>query len=202
MKESKSVSLSLLGKNSIFPFTGVFFAKQQFSIANSSGHMVCKVIGRVNDCDIKRDFQAVMEMGVSLENHLDSLSNTYSQSDLTISDKQIMRDIWDWHKELSYQNKLISLMCLVDTIDNNNGFVSFSAKGISSVWANQNHHMHEWFSLLPSGHNLFQDHLVEGYPVSIKIHPKPSMVLVQPKMIDGISTDESISTRVFEVGDA
>ena len=53
------VSLGIIGKESQFPFTGIFAASQRISVGKVSA------VGRIHDADIKRSFCQTIELSKS-----------------------------------------------------------------------------------------------------------------------------------------
>ena len=172
--------LSMLGKDSLFPFTGMFMAQVQLD----SG--LCSIIGRVHDTDIRKDFIWIREKQQILENLIQTLDGS--------SFRTILREVWDWFLSVKPHNQIVSMTIQIETEDT----LYLSTMGTSGLWGLSKG---TWYPLLGDGSAVLQDELLEGYPMLMQVESKPESVMVIPKPIKNqLPTVLGMQKYVYTVG--
>ncbi len=179
MTQQEVVSLGIIGKESQFPFTGIFAATQRTPVGNVSA------VGRIHDADIKRSFCQTIELSKELNrliaNHAGRL-------------KPLLRKIWDWYHHRKPHSQII---CLVVQVVTDGGEMWLSMIGAAGVWG-----IHDgiWYPLLAEGSSVLSDKEIEGYPMAMQVDPFPKQVLVIPKPFKNVLPSAAgLSKRLYEV---
>lgn len=178
MTQQKIVSLGIIGKESQFPFTGIFSAVQQIDIGKVSA------VGRIHDADIKRSFCQTIEMSKEL-NHL------ITQHSGTI--KSLIRRVWDWYHQKKSHSQIV---CLVVQVVSTTGELWLSTIGSAGLWGSRND---VWYPLLADGSSVLMDKEIEGYPMVLQVSPFPKQILVVPKPFKNVLPSVGLGKRVYEV---
>ena len=182
MTQEQVVSLGIIGKESQFPFTGIFAATQRVSLGRVSA------VGRIHDADIKRNFCQTIELSKEL-------NRLISHHDGKV--KSLLRKIWDWYHQRKPHSQIICLMVQVVT-DNDEMWLSMI--GVSGVWGT---HDGVWYPLLAEGSSVLSDKEIEGYPMAMQVAPFPKQILVIPKPFKNVlPSSAGLSKRLYEVNDA
>ena len=182
-------SFSMLAKKSLFPFTGMFLIQEQTEVG------YCRIIGRIDQANILKDFQWIWDLQKNLKEHIHLFDGR--------SPRALLRTVWDWFAEEDFpQGTSASMACLIHSDD----VMLLSAVGVASLWGNTTEDPNVWFPLIPLDNNFFQDRLVEGYPTYLEFdlsETLPLQILVIPKPFEkNLSLHESIQQRIFEVKSA
>ena len=111
----KKVSLGIIGKESQFPFTGIFSAAQHVEIGRVSA------VGRIHDADIKRSFCQTIELSKELDRLIAHHSGTI---------KSLMRRIWDWYHHTKPHSQIV---CLVVQVMSTTGELWVSTIGAAGL---------------------------------------------------------------------
>ena len=179
MTQQELVSLGIIGKESQFPFTGIFAAAQRVAAGSVSA------VGRIHDADIKRSFCQTIELSKEL-NRL--ILNHEGQI------KSLLRKVWDWYHHRKPHSQII---CLVVQVVTEEGHLWLSMIGASGVWGS---HDGVLYPLLADGSSVLSDKEIEGYPMAMQIDPFPKQVLVIPKPFKNILPSAAgLSKRLYEV---
>ncbi len=181
MKQQKIVSLGIVGKESMYPFSGVFSAVGRTDVG------VASVVGRIHDADIRRDF----EQTIHFSKELSRLIGGYKGSL-----KGLFRSIWDWyHRHRSHSQ----IICLVVQVVSEQDELWLSMSGTSGVWGL---HQEVWYPLVADGSALIKDSLAGDYPMAVNIEPFPERVVVVPNPSKNqLPTSVGMNKYVFEVSD-
>lgn len=182
MTQQEVVSLGIIGKESQFPFTGIFAATQHVSVGKVSA------VGRIHDADIKRSFCQTIELSKEL-NRL--IANHEGKI------KSLLRKIWDWYHLRKPHSQII---CLVVQVVTDSGEMWLSMIGAAGVWGSCRG---VWYPLLADGSSVLLDKEIEGYPMAMQVEPFPKQVLVVPKPFKNVLPSAAgLSKRLYEVNDA
>ena len=174
----KLVSLGIIGKESQFPFTGIFSAAQHIEIGRVSA------VGRIHDADIKRSFCQTIELSKELDRMIEQHSGTI---------KSLLRRVWDWYHHKKPHSQIV---CLVIQVITGNGELWLSTIGTAGLWGN---HQDVWYPLLADGSSVLMDKEIEGYPMVLQISPLPEQILAIPKPFKNVLPPIGLGKRVYEV---
>lgn len=181
MKKQDLVSLGILGKESHFPFTGIFSAMQQSTLGKFSA------VGRIHDADIKRDFRQTIQFSKDLDQLIEAHVGTL---------KSLFRAVWNWYHESKSHSQIV---CLVVQAMTPEGELWLSMIGASGVWGEKNG---VWYPLLADGSSVLMDKEIEGYPMMVRVEPAPEQLVVIPKPFQNVlPSAASFGKRLYEVSD-
>ena len=179
MKQQAVVSLGILGKESHFPFTGIFSAAQQSTLGHFSA------VGRIHDADIKRDFRQTIQFSMDLKHLIESHVGTI---------KSLFRAVWDWYHESKSHSQIVCLVVQAMTPD---GDLWLSMIGASGIWGAKDG---VWYPLLADGSSVLMDKEIEGYPMMVQVSPDPEQLVVIPKPFQNVlPSAASFEKRLYEV---
>ena len=150
------VSLGIIGKESQFPFTGIFSAAQHVEIGRVSA------VGRIHDADIKRSFCQTIELSKELDHLIAQHSGTI---------KTLLRRIWDWYHHKKPHSQIV---CLVVQVITPTDELWLSTIGSAGLWGSQ---QDVWYPLLADGSSVLMDKEIEGYPMVLQVTPFPKQIL-------------------------
>lgn len=178
-------SLCMFGKDSLFPFTGMFFVKEKIDLG------YCSIIGRVHKSDIQKDFSWIQQKQKELKQ---LVLEEFSSS------TEFFRVIWNWFSGEDFQTgDVISFVVLLSSEER----TSLLSVGVTALWGNINTKENEFYPLLAAENNFFQDRLVDGYPTILEFSeesPLPYQIFVMPKpFLRELPTAEMLPKRIFEV---
>jgi hypothetical protein len=179
MSNVPEIPLLIIGKDSLFPFTGMFFAKEY------SNQGWCHIVGRCYEADVKKDFLALRQFENRLQHYLSTLKNT--------PPKEQLQAIWDRTKQESLPVSISTMVCLIAMDDQ----LILGGFGVSGLWGSNKN---AWYPLLPDFHPLYEEESIEGNLDCLRFTTYPQQILIRPRPIkDRLSSIESLGQRIFEV---
>ena len=143
MTQEQVVSLGIIGKESQFPFTGIFAATQRVSLGRVSA------VGRIHDADIKRIF-AKIELS-----KLNRLISSHDGSQILASKDLGLVSSAKPHGQI---------ICLMVQVVTDNDEMWLSMIGVSGVWGT-----HDGVWCLLVGSSVLSDKEIEGYPMAMQV---------------------------------
>lgn len=184
MQYSQKTTLAILGKETFFPFVGMFSATKALKNGTVS------IVGRIDDAHIRHDFQQIQVFQKQMQEILEEMEEE------TFMD--ILPMIWEhfWALREQFSAKICSMGCLFEGAE-----VLFSAMGMSKIWLSNQYQTNEWYPLVDTGHVLYQDQVHNGLPLLISISPIPECILMMPKPLMGMLPKDhyEMNQRIFEV---
>ena len=176
------IPLLFVGKDSLFPFTGMFFAR------HSSERGWCHLIGRCYKADVKDDFWSIRQFEHRVQQQLQEQAILSCKEQFQALWKMLLEDVKDC-------SPVTTLVCLIATEE----VVAVGGFGVSGLWGSQ---QKVWYPLVPDGHPFFAlDDIPDEKAHVLFLERPPQQILVRAKPSrDDLFASSTIEQRIFEVG--